>query len=121
MVAGICWQMFTMVIFVILAVMFALNVVKANIKIAPKLRVFCFGMTIVTVMIFIRCAYRTAELMEGWTGYIITHEIYFAMLDFVPMIIALVSFNIWHPGMYINDESVKVSSVEMQADSRQTV
>ena len=39
--------------------------------------------------------------MEGWTGYIITHEVYFATLDYVPMIIAITAFNIWHPGMYI--------------------
>lgn len=108
MVAGICWQMFTMVVFTVLAIIFVVNVGKANIKLDPKLKVFCWGMAIVTVMIFIRCIYRTAELMQGWRGYIIEHEIYFAMLDFVPMIIAIVAYNIWHPGMYISESEVPV-------------
>ena len=43
--------------------------------------------------------------------YIITHEIYFACLDFVPMIIALVSFNVWHPGMYIASSEGLVEGV----------
>lgn len=102
MVAGIVWQMFTMVVFVVLAIRFTINVRRAvDVKLPENLKSFCYGMAIVTLMIFIRCIYRTAELMQGWTGYIITHEIYFAMLDFVPMIISIFAFNVWHPGVYI--------------------
>jgi hypothetical protein len=66
-------------------------------------------MSIVTLMIYIRCIYRTVELLGGWSGYIITHEVYFACLDGLPMVIALITFNIFHPGRYIktgnrNDE-----------------
>ncbi len=56
--------------------------------------------------------------MDGWTGYIITHEIYFAMLDYMPMIIALVTFNIFHPGMYLTPDLLKAKdeSVDVVAD-----
>ena len=36
-----------------------------------------------------------------WSGYIITQEVYFACLDGLPMIIALITFNIFHPGRYV--------------------
>ena len=116
MVAGICWQMFTMTIFVILAVMYVVNVSKANIQLPEGLKSFCYGMAIVTLMIFIRCIYRTAELMEGWTGYIITHEVYFACFDFVPMIIAIVCLNVWHPGMYIGGSAESAEAGDKMKD-----
>ncbi len=110
MVAGICWQMFTMAVFVGLVIIFAHNVAREHVQIPRSLGTFCWGMALVTLMIFIRCIYRTAELMEGWTGYIITHEVYFICLEFVPMVIALVAFNVWHPGMYLLDENKLLGS-----------
>ena len=67
------------------------------------MKIFLSGMSFVTLMIFIRCIYRTIELLEGWNGYIITHEVYFACLDGLPMIIALITFNIFHPGRYVKN------------------
>jgi exosortase/archaeosortase len=103
MVAGICWQMFSMAIFVTLVILFIINVVRARLQLPHKLRVFCGGMALVTVMIFVRCIYRTIELLGGWKGYIITHEVYFITLEEVPMLIALLTFNVFHPGQYTND------------------
>ncbi len=97
--AGICWQMFTMAVFVILVIVFAARVAWAKVELPRSLKVFSAGMAIVTVMIFIRCVYRTVELLGGWNGYIITHEVYFAFLEELPMILALVAFNVFHPGL----------------------
>ncbi|UJR06915.1 hypothetical protein I4U23_011204 [Adineta vaga] len=75
---------------------------------ARNMKIFLTGMSVITLMIFIRCIYRTVELLDGWTGYIITHEVFFACLDGLPMIIALTAFNIFHPGLYLKKEkSVK--------------
>lgn len=38
------------------------------------------------------------ELSQGWTGYVITHEVYFIVLDGAMMVIAVGIFNIFHPG-----------------------
>jgi hypothetical protein len=104
MVAGICFQMFTMSIYVLLVIIYIFRVSKANVKLTGKMKIFIFGMGIITLMIFIRCIYRTVELLGGWSGYIITHEVYFACLDGLPMVIALIAFNIFHPGLYIKNE-----------------
>jgi hypothetical protein len=107
MVAGICFQMLTMSVYVLLVIIYIFRVSKVKIALTGKMKIFIFGMGIITLMIFIRCIYRTVELLGGWSGYIITHEVYFACLDGLPMVIAFIAFNIFHPGSYIKaDEKI---------------
>ncbi|KDQ62160.1 hypothetical protein JAAARDRAFT_170345 [Jaapia argillacea MUCL 33604] len=54
-----------------------------------------------SVFILIRCIYRVIELAQGRGGYLLTHEIYFYMLDTVPLIIAISVYVLWWPGNYI--------------------
>lgn len=52
-----------------------------------------------TALIYIRCIYRVIELAEGWTGYIIRHEVYLFVFDasmVCLMVLVLVPF---HPGL----------------------
>ena len=108
MVGGICWQMLTMVVFVLFALVFVVKVRMAQVKLSGRLKWFAAGMTLVTVCIFIRCIYRTVELLEGWTGYIITHEVFFIGLELVPMAICVWAFNLFHPGAYLPDAVVQI-------------
>jgi hypothetical protein len=103
MVAGICWQMLSMSVYVLLVIIYIFRITKAKVALIQNMKIFFSGMTIVTLMIFIRCIYRTVELLGGWSGYIITHEVYFACLDGLPMVIALITFNVFHPGRYIKN------------------
>jgi hypothetical protein len=48
-------------------------------------------------MIFVRSIYRTIELIQGWEGYLITHERFFIGLDAATMIIAVGIFNFFDP------------------------
>lgn len=63
-----------------------------------QFRYFTFGMTVAVLTIFTRCVYRLCELSEGWTGYLITHEWYFIILDALMMTIATLAMTIFHPG-----------------------
>ncbi|KAB8227031.1 RTA1 domain-containing protein [Aspergillus alliaceus] len=47
--------------------------------------------------IYIRSIYRTVELLQGWSGYLITHEKYFIVLDSAMMVAAVGVFNVFHP------------------------
>lgn len=49
------------------------------------------------ICVVIRSIYRTIELSEGWTGFLITHESYFIGLDGVMMVMAVGVFNIVQP------------------------
>jgi hypothetical protein len=66
--------------------------------------------------VVIRSIYRTIELTEGWTGFLIKHESYFIGLDGVMMVIAVGVFNIvqprWADGSARECESKRVGSDE---------
>jgi len=55
-------------------------------------------MVLSVVLIVIRSIYRTIELLQGWTGYLITTERYFIVLDGAMMVGAVGVFNIARPG-----------------------
>ncbi|KAH7902960.1 RTA1 like protein-domain-containing protein [Hygrophoropsis aurantiaca] len=48
----------------------------------------------------IRCVYRTIELGQGNGGYLITHEIYFYLLDSLPLLIGLSTYIFFWPTKY---------------------
>ncbi|CAD6586806.1 MAG: hypothetical protein TREMPRED_004560 [Tremellales sp. Tagirdzhanova-0007] len=54
------------------------------------------GAMVSSIMIIIRGVYRSAELSQGWSGYIITNQ-RFIGLDCVTMFIAVAVFNVIHP------------------------
>ena len=47
--------------------------------------------------------YRTIELSEGFDGFLTRTEVYFFVLDFVPLLIALVAYVPFWPGRFIPD------------------
>ncbi|WWC69049.1 uncharacterized protein I206_102985 [Kwoniella pini CBS 10737] len=56
------------------------------------------GVAFASAMIFVRGIYRSIELAQGWSGYLITHEVYFIYLDGLPMVLCLAAFAVAHPG-----------------------
>ncbi|PWY81601.1 RTA1-domain-containing protein [Aspergillus sclerotioniger CBS 115572] len=101
MVAGIVFQLVSLTIFVICAVDFfrrSLRLGYLGSLIQGSLSYLLFAMVFSVVCIYIRSIYRTIELAQGWTGYLITHQIYFIVLDGIMMVMAVGIFNIFHPG-----------------------
>jgi hypothetical protein len=101
MVAGIVFQLISISVFVYCTIDFFLRIKRVG-----QLQHFTHGplatltgaMVLSVVCIYIRSIYRTVELAQGWTGYLITHESYFIGLDGIMMIIAVGVFNLCHPG-----------------------
>ena len=56
------------------------------------------GAGITTVWVLIRSIYRTIELVNGWTGNVITNQVYFNVFDGAPIVLAMVTLNLFHPG-----------------------
>nr|ODN95453.1 hypothetical protein L204_03992 [Cryptococcus depauperatus CBS 7855] len=63
------------------------------------------GVALCSLMIIIRGLYRSVELVQGWNGYLITHQVYQDTLDAVPMFLALVFINVFHPGFFLPKRS----------------
>jgi hypothetical protein len=104
---GIGLQEFFIVIFVVLCVLFQRKMHEMNQQ--GGIKAFFtsdWGMLLCTLyfslaMISVRIFYRLIEFSSG-TGQdnaLVTHEIYFYVLEAAPMFLALLAFNIVHPGM----------------------
>ncbi|GAA6061387.1 hypothetical protein JCM10212_000647 [Sporobolomyces blumeae] len=94
MVAGIVVQLAAMIAFCVLGLIFARNVrrepgwrEKDSIK-HGRVGLLGWGLVWISAWILIRCIYRVIELAQGWTGYLITHEPYFDVLDAMAMAFA---------------------------------
>lgn len=51
-----------------------------------------------SILILIRSIVRVVEYLQGYDGYIMTHEVYLYIFDALVMFIAVVSMNWIHPG-----------------------
>ncbi|KZO95040.1 RTA1-domain-containing protein [Calocera viscosa TUFC12733] len=63
-----------------------------------KLSLMLIALSVSTLFIYMRSIYRTVELLNGWSGYIITTEVYFNVLDAMPITLAMFTMNLLHPG-----------------------
>ena len=96
MMAGIIVQLVSMSTFVILYFYFVWAA-----RALPYSRTSVAATSFVAALILIRNFYRAVELSQGWSGYLITHEVYFAVLDGALMAVAPLTFNIFHPARYV--------------------
>ncbi|KAF7341248.1 hypothetical protein MVEN_01860400 [Mycena venus] len=66
-----------------------------------RLRLMISALSFSTLVLFVRSIYRMAELADGWTGRIITTEVYFNVFDAGMVTLAIFTMNIAHPGMLL--------------------
>lgn len=52
---------------------------------------------IVSILIFVRSIVRVAEYLQGYGGYIISHEAFLYIFDGVPMFLSMLTMNFIHP------------------------
>ncbi|KGO63939.1 RTA-like protein [Penicillium italicum] len=114
MVAGIVFQLFSVTIFVVCAVDFFNRIIRNRLlqTVTGSVMPLFSAMVFSIVCIYIRSIYRTIELVQGWDGYLITHERYFVALDGAMMVLAVGIFNVLHPGWLL--PSGKAGSIEME-------
>ncbi|KAL0937605.1 parasitic phase-specific protein psp-1 [Colletotrichum truncatum] len=126
MIAGLCFQVFTLLIFMIVAGDFAISTWRRSRAVRNndnnsnnqaiqevldrdaaifghlcsswRFRFFLGALTLSTVCIFWRCVFRIAELSRGWTGPLMERQDLFVGFEGVMIIIAVVGLNFFHPG-----------------------
>lgn len=69
---------------------------------------FIYALIASVLLIFVRCAYRLAEMVNGWSGYLSVHENYFIILDGVMMSLAVTLMTVFHPGFAFKGRTVSV-------------
>lgn len=85
--AGLGFQVFTLLVFISLSIDYVLRWRRASTrdttKVTPQFRTFAICLTMSIVLILIRCAYRIAELNNGYSGSFITNQGEFIGLESV--------------------------------------
>lgn len=116
MIAGLAFQVFTMLVFISMSSSFATSVIRDYrrrvqqhvtlpssinaIRTSPsrkafKIFIFCiFGSTL---LIFVRCYYRVVELSGGWKGNLMKNQALFIVCEGVFVLIASLLLTIGHP------------------------
>ncbi|EXJ90344.1 hypothetical protein A1O1_03443 [Capronia coronata CBS 617.96] len=69
-------------------------------KPSRNFRIFCFGIALAFVTIFIRCIYRLPEMAGGWGNPLMQDETEFLILDGMMVGIATVVMTLLHPGFF---------------------
>ena len=113
MVAGIVFQMASITVFVGFFVEFLRRVRRERKSLGRKIDVLIGATAFACIMIYMRSIYRTIELLQGWSGYLITHEPYFIGLDAVLMLFAVAVFNVIHPGWFLSQSRKDVQDIEV--------
>lgn len=119
MVAGLAFQVFTLLIFMCLCVDFALrtywrhkalgeaafdqNPLFVQLRNNWQFKGFLIALTLATICIFWRSVYRVAELGEGWTGHLIRQQWLFVGFEGVMVIVACFSLNLFNPAITFKD------------------
>jgi len=103
MVAGIIFQLATITVFVYFFCNFLWRVELFTLPRNIKLLTYITAFSVITI--YTRSIYRTIELLQGWTGYLITHQRYFIALDGAMMVLAVGVFNVVNPGMLLSKET----------------
>jgi hypothetical protein len=105
-VAGILFQLLSMTAFSACFVYFLHRSKHIH---SPRNEKLVIGsMTLALVCVYIRSAYRTVELFQGWSGFLISHERFFVALDAGMMTVAAWSLNIFDPAVLLQENDKEV-------------
>ncbi|KAH6675037.1 putative sphingoid long-chain base transporter RSB1 [Halenospora varia] len=122
MVAGLAFQVFTLLVFMILCLDFATRTRKrykslgeqafdqnphfVTLRHSVKFKGFMAALTLATICIFWRSVYRVVELGEGWTGNLIRKQWLFVGFEGVMVIVACFALNIFNPAFAFKEAMV---------------
>jgi hypothetical protein len=126
MIAGLAFQVFTLLIFIILSLDFALRTLRRHralgdaaldqnpafvtLRQSWKFRGFLVALSLATITIFWRSTYRVAELSEGWTGQLVRKQGQFIGFEGVMVATACLALNFFHPALTFRDAFSEQSS-----------
>lgn len=123
MLAGVSWQVATLVLFSAAGLDFAIRRYRAlpivplsaaaqSTKQDPKFKAFMAAYLLAFVTILIRCVYRIVEMQSGWGSSLMKDQTLFIILESVMLSIATLCQTILHPGFcfpVIAATSIKMS------------
>lgn len=114
MVGGIAFQLVSILVFTLLFARIIWTA-RAQVKEVREVKLVTIATGVSVLMMIIRSIYRTIELAQGWTGFLIRREGYFIGLDGLTMILAMAVFNVYNPGSLLNMQQPEEAVVAEKA------
>lgn len=115
MIAGLAFQVFTMLMFSLCSLDFGLRVLRRrsrmgsdafdqsepvrSIRATSYFKAILAALAVSTLTILWRSAYRVAELSEGWDGPLLANEGLFIAFEGVLIVVAVLVLNVFHPSI----------------------
>ncbi|MCJ1475006.1 hypothetical protein MMC13_003666 [Lambiella insularis] len=122
MLAGIAWQVFTLIVFVALSGLFlrrvmanrsSLDVSAQEILKSGRFHVFLSAVAVAFLGVFTRCVYRIPELANGWASTIMQNEVDFIVLDGTMIAIAAIALTAVPSGRFFPEMHAQWSRAEV--------
>lgn len=98
LLGGLAFQVAAYAVFLLLFIMFLR---RARGALTTSLRAFAAATFIAALAVYVRTIIRLAETAEGLLQFLSTHEVIFGCLEFLPIIVAVYIFVLFHPGKYL--------------------
>ncbi|QPG75229.1 hypothetical protein FOA43_002579 [Brettanomyces nanus] len=140
MVAALAFQVFSMSVFMFLVLLFFYRVHKARkmktyvVVEDPKYRYlereysairkpryfrgYVYAYFIATILVYIRCVYRVAEMSTGFTGPTSQKEVWFLVFDLLMIILAVGIVTIFYPGAALAKGRLRKWMIPEEIDAR---
>lgn len=119
MIAGLAFQVITIFGFIVCSVDFALRTIRrqraignsaldqrpeiVKVRNSTRFKAFLVALSLATLCILWRSAFRVAELSKGWEGPIMGDQYMFVGFEGVLIVIAVVVLNIFHPAICMRE------------------
>lgn len=116
-IAGLSFQMLTLVLFGILCAEYAIRVhgqaradseITLGTRSSKVLRFFWAATSLSSVLVMVRCIYQVTALSGGWEGIIMQSESKFLVLDGVMILAAGYVLSVVHPG-YVFEQAPEIN------------
>lgn len=119
-VGGLFLQILFFGLFVVVATIFhvRLSTVSTPLAIKRPWTKHMISLYVVSMLILVRSVVRGIEFIQGYDGYIMTHEAFLYGFDAVLMFLAVVTMNVIHPGevaSYLREDQTSVSKGKLRS------
>ncbi|KAI4092612.1 MAG: hypothetical protein LQ339_007860 [Xanthoria mediterranea] len=105
LLAGLAFQVFAFLIFLILLFIFIRNAGKVMLSTegggGNRMQMYTLALVASSLLVYLRTCFRLAETSQGVGGYASSHEAFFGALEFAPIVVAIGLLGWWHPGRLV--------------------
>ncbi|KAL8894061.1 MAG: hypothetical protein Q9192_004657 [Flavoplaca navasiana] len=118
LLAGLAFQVFAFLVFLILLFIFIVNSRKIMLSTdtadgrrgGAAMQMYTMALVASSLLVYLRTIFRLAETSQGVGGYASSHEVFFGVLEFAPIVVAIGLLGWWHPGRLVGRNGLLSSS-----------